>query len=65
MRIETGDAGINKKETRWHQRFENFEKSCLLLTQSIEIESPSVVERAGYRLKMLFSMNSLSMGTHG
>jgi len=38
---------MNQKEIRWRQRFENFEKSYLLLKQSMEIESPSVVERAG------------------
>ncbi len=38
---------MNPKDTRWRQRFENFEKSYLLLQQSIQIETPSVVERAG------------------
>ena len=38
---------MNQKDTRWRQRFENFEKSYLLLASTIEIESPSVVERAG------------------
>ena len=38
---------MNQKETRWRQRFENFEKSYLLLAETIEIENPSVVERAG------------------
>lgn len=38
---------MNQKEIRWRQRFENFEKSFLLLKQSLEIENPSVVERAG------------------
>ena len=38
---------MNQRETRWKQRFENFEKSYRLLEQSLEIESPSIVERAG------------------
>lgn len=38
---------MNQKEIRWRQRFENFEKSFLLLQQSLKIEKPSVVERAG------------------
>ena len=38
---------MNPKDIRWRQRFENFEKSYLLLQQSIQIETPSVVERAG------------------
>jgi len=38
---------MNPKEARWKQRFENFEKSYRLLEQSLDIESPSVFERAG------------------
>lgn len=38
---------MNQKEIRWHQRFENFEKSFLLLKQSLDIANPSIVERAG------------------
>ncbi len=38
---------MNQKDIRWRQRFENFEKSYRLLEQSVEIEKPSVVERAG------------------
>jgi nucleotidyltransferase substrate binding protein (TIGR01987 family) len=38
---------MNQKGTRWRQRFENFEKAYLLLAGTIEIENPSVVERAG------------------
>jgi len=38
---------MNQKTIRWKQRFENFEKSYLLLKQSLEIQTPSVVERAG------------------
>lgn len=34
---------MNQKDIRWKQRFENFEKSFLLLKQSLEIETPSVV----------------------
>jgi len=38
---------MNPKDIRWRQRFENFEKSYLLLAETIEIENPSVAERAG------------------
>jgi len=38
---------MNQKEIRWRQRFENFEKSFLLLEQSLGIGKPSVIERAG------------------
>jgi len=38
---------MNPKDIRWKQRFENFEKSYRLLEQSLEIELPSIVERAG------------------
>ncbi|MGF1567799.1 MAG: nucleotidyltransferase substrate binding protein [Nodosilinea sp.] len=34
-------------DIRWVQRFSNFERSFLLLRQALQIESPSVVERAG------------------
>lgn len=34
-------------ELRWQQRFKNFAKSFELLKSSVEIEQPSVVERAG------------------
>jgi len=35
------------QDIRYKQRFENFEKSFLLLKQAIDIEMPSIVERAG------------------
>ena len=38
---------MNQKETRWRQRFENFEKAYLLLAETIGIKTPTVVERAG------------------
>lgn len=34
-------------ELRWQQRFQNFSRSFLLFAQSIELENPSVIERAG------------------
>ncbi len=34
-------------DIRYIQRFENFEKSFLLLKQSLEIGAPSIVEKAG------------------
>jgi nucleotidyltransferase substrate binding protein (TIGR01987 family) len=37
----------NLKIIRWKQRFENFEKSFLLLKEYSKIENPSKVERAG------------------
>lgn len=35
------------QDIRYKQRFENFKKSFLLLKQAIDIETPSIVERAG------------------
>lgn len=35
------------KDIRYLQRFENFEKSFLLLRNSLEIEEPSLLEKAG------------------
>ncbi|MCD6543792.1 MAG: nucleotidyltransferase substrate binding protein [Flavobacteriaceae bacterium] len=35
------------KEIRWKYRFENFSKSFKVLERSLEIESPSEVERGG------------------
>jgi nucleotidyltransferase substrate binding protein (TIGR01987 family) len=37
----------NLKVIRWKQRFENFEKSFLLLREYIKIKVPSKIERAG------------------
>ncbi|MBD2230622.1 nucleotidyltransferase substrate binding protein [Phormidium tenue] len=34
-------------DTRWVQRFANFERTFLLLRDALAIESPSLVERAG------------------
>ena len=36
-----------EKDIRWVQRFTNFERSFLLLRQALEINAPSIVERAG------------------
>lgn len=38
---------MNKKEIRWQQRFQNFEKAFLLLERSVTIEPLSEIERAG------------------
>jgi nucleotidyltransferase substrate binding protein (TIGR01987 family) len=39
---------MNKsKDIRWKQRFENFEKSFLLLKRTLEIKKPSEAERGG------------------
>ena len=35
------------QDIRYKQRFENFEKSFLLLKEAISIKSPSIVEEAG------------------
>lgn len=35
------------KDIRYKQRFENFEKSFLLLKQSLDIDEPSITEKAG------------------
>ena len=34
-------------DIRYKQRFENFEKSFLLLEQALDIEEPSIIEKAG------------------
>lgn len=38
---------MNKKEIRWRQRFDNFEKAYKLLENHIDIDNPSELERAG------------------
>lgn len=38
---------MNKKEIRWQQRFQNFEKAFLLLERSVTLEPLSEIERAG------------------
>ncbi|GAX61306.1 nucleotidyltransferase substrate binding protein [Candidatus Scalindua japonica] len=38
---------MENQDIRWVQRFQNFEKAFLLLQETLQIESPSVVERAG------------------
>lgn len=35
------------RDIRYKQRFENYEKSFLLLSNSLKIEKPSIVEKAG------------------
>lgn len=35
------------EDIRYKQRFENFEKSYLLLEKSLQIKEPSIVEKAG------------------
>lgn len=37
----------NLKEIRWKQRFQNYERAFLLLSNYIKIEKPSEIERAG------------------
>ena len=38
---------MDNQDIRWIQRFQNFEKAFLLLQETVQIESPSVAERAG------------------
>ncbi len=38
---------MNNPDIRWQQRFNQFEKAFLLLQDALQIDSPSVVERAG------------------
>jgi nucleotidyltransferase substrate binding protein (TIGR01987 family) len=40
--METG-----KKDIRWKQRFQNFEKAFLLLKRTLEIKNPSEAEKGG------------------
>jgi nucleotidyltransferase substrate binding protein (TIGR01987 family) len=37
----------DEQDIRWRQRFNNFEKTFVLFQESIEIDRPSKVERAG------------------
>jgi nucleotidyltransferase substrate binding protein (TIGR01987 family) len=39
------DAG--KKDMRWKQRFQNYEKAFLLLERALKIKNPSEVEKGG------------------
>jgi len=36
-----------KEDIRYKQRFENFEKSFVLLKNALDIETPNIVEKAG------------------
>jgi nucleotidyltransferase substrate binding protein (TIGR01987 family) len=38
---------MHPPDTRWVQRFSNFERTFLLLQDSLAVESPSLLERAG------------------
>ena len=38
---------MHPPDTRWVQRFTNFERTFLLLRDALTIDSPSLVERAG------------------
>lgn len=38
---------MKSADVRWKQRFQNFEKSLRLLEDSLAIEGPSLVEKAG------------------
>jgi nucleotidyltransferase substrate binding protein (TIGR01987 family) len=38
---------MSDPDIRWVQRFENFERAFVLLSDALAIENPSVVERAG------------------
>ena len=38
---------LMKEDIRYKQRFENFEKSFVLLKSALDIEIPSIVEKAG------------------
>lgn len=38
---------MRNQDVRWIQRFQNFEKTFLLLQETVQIKNPSVAERAG------------------
>ena len=38
---------MSDPDTRWLQRYPNFEKTFLLLGEALRVENPSVLERAG------------------
>ncbi len=44
---QTSYGVFMQEDIRYIQRFENFEKSFLLLTSALDIHSPSIVEKAG------------------
>lgn len=38
---------MNREDTRWQQRFENFEKTLLLLQNAMNISNPDIFQKAG------------------
>lgn len=38
---------FSSSDIRWKQRFQNFEKAILLLEESLQINNPSITEKAG------------------
>lgn len=38
---------MENKDTRWRQRFQNFEKSLQYLEQALEIRQPDIIQKAG------------------
>jgi nucleotidyltransferase substrate binding protein (TIGR01987 family) len=38
---------MENKDTRWRQRFQNFEKSLQYLERALEIRQPDIIQKAG------------------
>lgn len=38
---------MENKDTRWRQRFQNFERSLQYLEQALEIKQPDIIQKAG------------------
>lgn len=45
--IKLGGERVRDPDTRWIQRYSNFERAFLLLSDALRVENPSVLERAG------------------
>ena len=48
---------MENKDTRWQQRFQNFEKAFIRLKESLEIEKPSELERNGIVQRFEFTID--------
>ncbi len=38
---------MNEDDIRWKQRFQNYEKALLLLTEALRINNPDIIQKAG------------------
>ncbi len=47
LKVVSGEKRMRDLDTRWVQRYSNFESAFLLLRDALRVENPSVLERAG------------------